>query len=133
MLQMRVQGMTYRQIAIACGLRSEMQAFEVVIAEIQKMTAEAAAEARKLECDRLDSLLNAIWPKAMDGDTKAVTTVLGIMQRRAELLGLDAPARVDITHRVREMAIEMGIDPDIAVEEAEAIIRARNQYREGGR
>jgi len=57
----------------------------------------------------------------------------GERQRRADgaqdpgapskLLGLDAPIRIDIEHRIREMALQEGLDPDEAVEEARAIIK----------
>jgi hypothetical protein len=37
----------------------------------------------------------ALWPAAMRGDVTAVTGLLRIMERRAKLLGLDAPVKVD--------------------------------------
>ena len=35
----------------------------------------------------------ALWPAAMRGDVTAVTGLLRIMERRAKLLGLDAPVK----------------------------------------
>lgn len=37
----------------------------------------------------------ALWPAAMQGDVTAVTGLLRIMERRAKLLGLDAPVKTD--------------------------------------
>jgi hypothetical protein len=47
-----------------------------------------------LELMRLERLHAAVWPQAIRGDVNAVDRVLRIMERRARLLGLDAPKRV---------------------------------------
>lgn len=50
------------------------------------------AERRELlaiEVDRLDALQFAVWDQAMDGDTRAVETVLKIIAQRSRLLGLE--------------------------------------------
>ena len=59
----------------------------------------------------LDGLLMGHWTRASNGDVTATRTVLSIMDRRAKLLGLDAPPRLDITGWIREMAIAEGLDP----------------------
>ena len=46
-----------------------------------------------------------------------------IMDRRAKLLGLDAPQKVDHEHRIRMLAEANGFDPDEAVEEARRVLR----------
>lgn len=81
----------------------------------------AAAKGQDLE--RLDQLVLALWRPATQGSLGAVDRVLSIMQRRAALLGLDAPARVDIEQRVRAVAVSYGLDPDAAVAEVQRIIR----------
>ena len=63
------------------------------------------------------------WEKAIHGDVNSTRTVLTIMDRRAKLLGLDAPQRLDVTGWIREMAEAEGIDPDQAVRDAESIVR----------
>ena len=45
------------------------------------------------------------------------------MARRAKLLGLDEPRRVDITAIIEKAAAEAGVDPEEALREAEEIIR----------
>ena len=57
------------------------------------------------------------------GAINATRTVLSIMDRRAKLLGLDAPQRIDLTGWIREMAIAEGLDPDQTVRDAESIVR----------
>ena len=48
-----------------------------------------------IENMRLDQLLTAVWPGAMEGDTKSVRSALDIMDRRAKLLGLDSAIKID--------------------------------------
>lgn len=50
--------------------------------------------------------------------------VLASLKQQAEVLGLNKPAQVDITVYVRQMATELGLDPEEAVREAERVIRA---------
>jgi hypothetical protein len=54
---------------------------------------EPADELRRLEAERLDALLEAVWPEAMTGRRSAVESALRIMDRRSKLVGLDAPLR----------------------------------------
>ena len=64
---------------------------------------EAADEVRALELARLDALLAALWPQ--QGEPAVVDRVLRIMERRAKLLGLDAPTRVDAVLDIYEVTI----------------------------
>src|SRR5688572_9397209 len=93
-LQLRRQGHTFQQIGAALGC-STQRAFKIIADELKKINehrADLIVEVVQLELARLDSLQTAVWPKAMAGDTKAVERILGIMERRARLLGLDAPS-----------------------------------------
>jgi uncharacterized protein YicC (UPF0701 family) len=47
-----------------------------------------------MELDRLDRLQRAAWATAMQGNPKAILSILKIMERRAKLIGLDAPQRL---------------------------------------
>lgn len=51
-------------------------------------------ESRKIEQDRLDILQAAYWNDALSGDVKAGQMIVRIMDRRAKLLGLDMPIKV---------------------------------------
>ena len=59
---------------------------------------EGAEHLRTLEALRLDEIQAKIWDKAIAGDYRAVDRVLRIMERRAKLLGLDAPVKVAPTN-----------------------------------
>ena len=50
-----------------------------------------------VEIDRLDALHRAVWPDAMEGKLGAIDRCLAISKRRAELLGLDAPSKHEVT------------------------------------
>mgnify|MGYP003113166768 CR=1 FL=1 len=50
-----------------------------------------AIEARQLELDRLDEVQASYYEPAVEGDHKAAEVVFKAMDRRAKLLGLDAP------------------------------------------
>lgn len=128
MLKWRREGWAYREIADAFGLPTEHHAFKIVLRQIKLLAREAAEDVRAIEVDRLDALLKGVWPNAVLGDTKAVDAAIKIMNRRAELLGLDAPAKVDVRVRARQMAIDMGADPDVAEQQAEEIIRKQFEF-----
>ena len=118
---MRLAGASYRQISATLGVP-----LATAHRQVQRMLteyAETATQLRDMEVARLDRLLMGHWTKAIGGDVNATRTVLSIMDRRAKLLGLDAPQRIDLTGWIREMAIAEGLDPDQAVRDAESIVR----------
>lgn len=70
---------------------------EAIEAELDELTKEPAEKLRTVEVARLDRLLKAMWAKAMKGDVTRVDRCLRIMERRAKLLGLDAPTKQEHT------------------------------------
>lgn len=101
-------GATYRDIAahLKVSLRT---AWKDVQRELERLAAETqhtTAIYRSLELQRLDRLQVALWNKALGGkredgtviapDVGAVHAILKIMERRARLLGLDAPQQVEV-------------------------------------
>jgi transposase-like protein len=99
-LDLRRQGYSYSMIAERIGV-SAQTCFRYVrdgIDSIIKETKEEAEEIRTLELERLDELLRALWPGATDGEPQAIDKALKIMERRAKMLGLDAPTKVAPTN-----------------------------------
>ena len=121
-LDLRLAGASYRQIGDTLGV-SHVQAIRDVATMIKEYATEPADQVRKAEAARLDKLMLAHWPQAIKGDVRATTMVLQIMDRRARLLGLNAPQKIDITNWIRTMAEREGLDPDAAVRDAQAIMR----------
>lgn len=60
---------------------------------------ELREDVRRLELAKLDRLEQANWPNALQGDEKAASVILRCSKSRREILGIDAPAQVDM--RVR--------------------------------
>jgi hypothetical protein len=79
---------------------------------------------RQLELVRLDQLLQGVWVAAVEGNPGAVALALRILERRAKLLGLDAPTKIDIEARVRAIASQEGLDADEVMHEVEHLLAA---------
>lgn len=126
-LALRKAGVSYEQIASALGYASGSGAYQAVHRALRKMLKEPAEEVRDLEVARLDEMLRALWPGVQAGEPKKVLAALRVMERRAKLLGLDAPAKIDVRHMIEELAREFDMTPEqaaAAVAEAERIVKA---------
>jgi hypothetical protein len=67
------------------------RAYQLVDEAMRETVQEPAEDLRKLELERLDLMTAALMDKARRGRLRAINTMLNIMERRAKLLGLDAP------------------------------------------
>jgi hypothetical protein len=61
----------------------------------------------RLEEERLDALLAAVWEKALAGDGPAIDRALAIMARRARLRGIDAERPGGVTMQNINVGVEM--------------------------
>lgn len=98
-LEYRRAGNSYRWIGNRLGVSYE-QARRDVENELKRLAAErqdSAEELRQLELERCDMLLAGLEPMATVGNPGAVNSFLRVMERRAKLLGLDAPVKQDVT------------------------------------
>jgi hypothetical protein len=94
-LDLRRAGHSYAQISGRLGI-SKSSAHQLVQAGLEdsrRQISASADELRSEELARLDGMLAKVYPKAARGDVQAVDRVLKIAERRARLLGLDAPTR----------------------------------------
>jgi hypothetical protein len=96
-LEYRKSGMSYRAIADRIGVKSSATTYRYIQNALLNLVKEPAEGVRALEIERLDQALVAIWPKIIDGCLFSIKTMLSIMERRAKLLGLDAPAKSEFT------------------------------------
>jgi len=96
-LELRIAGVSYDAIATKLGYKSRSGAFEAVKTALVQTLIEPAEELRNIEVLRLDKALKAIWSQVLGGNLPAVDRYIKVAQRRADLLGLDAPKRTDIT------------------------------------
>lgn len=95
---LRRQGRTYREVAEALGV-SVAWAHELVQTAIKARIPEAAEETRQLEVDRYDAWLYRLEQRLEKGadPEKVIPILLKVSERRAKLMGLDAPKRVRVT------------------------------------
>ena len=96
-LTLRKAGVSYWGIAEALGYKDASGAWRAVKAALKKTLQEPADELRTLELSRLDDMLKAIAPHVAAGNLTAIDRALKIQERRARLLGLDAPVKQEHT------------------------------------
>jgi hypothetical protein len=106
-LEWRLQGYTYDQIAdavAAAGYRKIQgrACKDVVDREITVHKAQLAGDVLTMELMRLDQLQLAITEDAMNGNLFAIDRFLSIMDRRAKMLGLDAPTKTEEVGKLAE-------------------------------
>jgi hypothetical protein len=117
-MRLRVKGHTYQDITDRLQLPAIETARELVMAGIRNVRVDTAEELRDIELTRLESLNVLAW-KAIQkasrrGDTKGVATVLNslvrLSDRRAKLMGLDAPVKYDLlVSEARKMAQQLNL------------------------
>lgn len=95
-LELRKAGYDYRRIGETLGC-SVTQAHRDVAAALKLTLQEPADDVRALEVERLDNMLRALWRDVSAGNHGAIDRALRVMERRAKLLGLDAPTRTETT------------------------------------
>lgn len=99
--QLRREGRSWWDIAEILGI-TEYAANRLVadrIAAAAELVDEhAKRELLTMEIDRLDTLQNAIWGDAVNGDRAAVETCLKIIQTRSKILGLDQATGQQVTN-----------------------------------
>ena len=118
-LEFRRRGLSFEQISAQMEWRSPSAAYQAVQRALADSAREASEEVRQIEADRLDELTRTLYrvlgtkhyvvsvgsgkialhpetgkPLQDDGPViQAVAGLLRVSERRAKLLGLDAPAR----------------------------------------
>ncbi len=89
--------MTLGQIAEECGYSDPSAARKAILSACKQMPAEGLEKLRAMETAKLDTAEGAIWDEVKDGSPKHLECLDRIMRRRAAMMGLDAPSKVDAT------------------------------------
>ena len=113
-LEMRMAGHTYDQIAHELGYKDHTSALYSVKKALQKTLEPPAQQYRALTLERLTMVMQTFWPAMLTGDDDAARTVLHALKDIRQLMGLDAPQKVEhagdpdnpIRHQV--MTIDLG-------------------------
>jgi len=98
-LEMKRLGASYPAIGKALGI-SKQAAWKLIqkqFADLREQTEESAEDVRDLMLIRLDGMLWALRGKIKRGDPRAIDTGLRIEERRAKLLGTDAPSKSEVS------------------------------------
>lgn len=115
-LELRTAGYTLAQVGAALGI-SDRAAAKMIARVLQKREAPLAEGVREIELDRLDAAVKAVmpmltgeWPELASADQKQVVDIVAAFvdrrlaaaekiaklgERRARLLGLDAPVKTE--------------------------------------
>lgn len=96
-LQLRAARLTYQQIADRLYNGDRSNCYKDIQKAVEAAEKEAVTEVRAQEILLLDQIARPQIKRALDGDEKAATVLLRIMERRAKYLGLDAPTQVEQT------------------------------------
>lgn len=96
-LELRKGGASLRAIAEKVGVSHVQVAkdLEAVLAELVKEQLTGMQELRTLELERIDIALLAIQGQVRAGHLGAIDRWLRLGERRAKLLGLDAPSKLE--------------------------------------
>lgn len=82
-LNLRKAGATYDQVAAQAGYSNRGTAYRAVAAALRESRQDTREDVQQLESQRLDQMLMALWPKAMQGNGWAVDRILRMMEIRA--------------------------------------------------
>jgi len=121
-LELRRMGYTWQKIADSVGYADHTGAYAAYKRAMKRTLQQPADELRSQEVDRIDNLQLILWDQAITGDVKAIMAIIKLMERRAKLLGLDAPVRIE-----QEVTTWTGEDSiDRAVKDLAALLQAND-------
>jgi hypothetical protein len=112
---LRLSGVSdQRRIAAELGVSQSTVSrdFADLDAAFRAAAAQDIAVAAGLDLARIEALIEPLWADAAAGVLPVVDRVVKLLGRRARLLGLEAPVRVDVRLLVRRAAERHGLSAD---------------------
>jgi hypothetical protein len=97
-VKMRRAQCDWDTIVAKLGYASRGHAHDRFVAFLRAYPRDDVAALRDLEADRLEEAGNALWPEIQKGNARAAEVWNKLSERRAKLLGMDAPIRQEVTH-----------------------------------
>lgn len=117
----RQRGLSWAAVAAEVGYASEGAAHTAAMAALRDIPREAADELRRIELETLNELQVALRAKLEEKPSAfLVDSILRIMERRAKMLGIDAPIAI----RTEVVTVD-AVDAEIQRLEAQLEDRAR--------
>ncbi|HET9819638.1 MAG TPA: hypothetical protein VFP92_10795 [Rhodanobacteraceae bacterium] len=121
-MELRMEGKTFQAIADEAGYNSPQAAYDAVKRSLLAVIQEPAEELIRIELERLDVLWGIQYLNAQAGDVQAMAACMRLMERRAKLLGLDAPVKQDVKTEVTTksgvLMVPAAVDPQSWAEAA---------------
>jgi DNA-binding transcriptional MerR regulator len=90
-IKLRIAGHSLDEIREQLDYKTRRDVLNAIIKEIKASGREPAEQAREIELQRLDHMLERLQPGIDKGDVRAVSLGIAISDRRANLMGLDKP------------------------------------------
>lgn len=137
LIQARIDGVPFQEIADnpdfgydgnASAARKD---FSRACRETMDAEKEAADTWRQLELDRLDHYLLSLAERVDRGEPRAIEVAIKVGERRARLLGIDAPVRAEVT--VEEAPTAEDLELRDMINEAKARIALEERQLKGDR
>ncbi len=96
-LELRKLGLSYTRIAerLGCNRTTAYRYVKDALDALKSECDEHAEDVRRIELERLDSAQAALVKRVLSGDVRAIEVTLKIQERRARMLGIDAPTRAE--------------------------------------
>lgn len=101
-LQWRLAGVSFEHIGQQLGC-SRQRAHQLYTDALAAITREPADEALKADLERLDLLWRAALEHALAGSARWAEVGLRVLERRARIIGYDAPTRSQVQLTVEEV------------------------------
>ena len=123
-MELRMAGRRWEEIRDALGYRTYTAAIMAVQALLDRTAKEPAERFRTLTLERLTKVVQVFYPAMVSGDERAGMMVLRAVADIRQLLGLDAPVKVqvDIREEVARIAKDLNLNEAEVLAEAEKIL-----------
>lgn len=95
-LEGRKAGLTYQQIADSVGYTDASAAHKAVMKAFGEVIQEPVNELKTIQIERLNHMLVALWGRVQQGDERAISTALMVMNKMDALMGTDAAQRIEV-------------------------------------
>jgi len=114
-VELRKLGMSYQEIGKQLGISAQAahKTVQKAMTEVKARQEDDAKIAKTLELEKLDNVEMRLWTESKTAAVPAFNTMLKVFERRARLMGLDAPVKhastniegtETIDQRIREMS-----------------------------
>lgn len=120
-LEKKIGGMSYPAIAAESGMRNWRSIQKQVKKYLERYHSPTVETWRNLQAARLEQLIAAHWPKALEGDKDATAMVLRLIERECRLMGLDLTQETPLVQQINQIMISYQQSQDwrIQAEEGE--------------